>query len=251
MLSDEWLHQTIYPPTDPTKVDTLVCDGHEKVGVKLCTEEKKHLRAGRSSKQKRANQGGNGKRVKRSRYGWFMVAEPRSGRILSVSQMNAPENNAIVFESIEKIIEVYPKAKTMVIDKACKVEGQGRKRVKLRQLTTWAVDKFHAKKGHTKKCSCNPYSHPSIMRKLRGVNTSVCEQIFSWFRNYKGSFNTMTRFRHCFIVLYYVRRHNALVAAGDTIHLNAFSAKNKIVQAFRKGKASSRPPHCLNKRKQP
>ena len=66
---------------------------------------------------------------------------------------------------------------------------------------------------------------PFHWRRLRYVNTSRAEQVFSWFRGYARSFNSLRPIRHKFLVLYYSRLHNAMIAAGDVQHLNAYSPK--------------------------
>ena len=60
---------------------------------------------------------------------------------------------------------------------------------------------------------------PKLKRRLKGVNTSAAEQLFSWFRGYERSLNEMRPGRHRVAVLFFVRKHNALIDAGDTGHL--------------------------------
>ena len=42
------------------------------------------------------------------------------------------------------------------------------------QITTYAVDKFHAA-NHSEKCKCSPYNIEEIGKRIDGVNTSVSE----------------------------------------------------------------------------
>jgi hypothetical protein len=63
------------------------------------------------------------------------------------------------------------------------------------------------------------------MNRLKGVNTSVSEQVFSWFRGYAVTLNNMTPSRHCFAILYYCRRHNVMVDKKDLSHCNPFASK--------------------------
>ena len=66
-----------------------------------------------------------------------------------------------------------------------------------------------------------------IQRRLRHVNTSRSEQVFSWFRGYARSFNSLRPNRHKLLVLYYSRLHNAMIEAGDAHHLNAYSPQGR------------------------
>ena len=106
--------------------------------------------------------------------GWFMVLDPETREVLSANQTKQPENQELVFSSIEKVIGTYENATMLIYDRACKAKSAGLKRRRPRQIKTYAVDKFHAFKNHNDKCECSPYNHPWIMRKLSGLNTSLC-----------------------------------------------------------------------------
>ena len=103
----------------------------------------------------------------------------------------------------------------------------------MNQIRHYIVDKFHAHR-HSRKCRCNPNHRPSLAKKVRGVNTLVCEQVFSWFRNYAVTFNSLTPLRHQFMVLYYVKRHNDLVSRSQVEHLNKFAAAAERAAVVRK-----------------
>ena len=94
------------------------------------------------------------------------------------------------------------------------------------------------KSQQNSKCACCPKNHQRLRRRLRHVNTVICEQTFSWFRGYARSFLTMRAARHHFAVLAFSRWHNQLVDAGDLDHLNAFSANKR---------ARSSKPYTCNK----
>ena len=88
------------------------------------------------------------------------------------------------------------------------------------------MDKFHGKM-HSRTCPCNPWHRPDLASRIRKVNTSVAEQIFAWFRGYAATFNNMRPARHHFLVLVYCKRHNEMMDAGDSNHLNPYA---KIVK---------------------
>jgi hypothetical protein len=115
------------------------------------------------------------------------------------------------------------------------------------QLKFFPVDKFHAKKGHNSKCKNNPYNVRRLMSRVKHVNTSVAEQVFSWFRGYARTFNEMRGVRHIFLALYYAGMHNELVSAGCTDHLNKYNAGRPTTRTTRgyacnanRGKASKK-----------
>ena len=176
----DWLHAKVYPPASPASVKHIAGDGHEKILTKICAGDKVPM------KQRK---GKNGRKLLYAN-GWFMIMDAAGGRVLSVQQQFEPENNEVVTVALEKVIDQYKNAKTFIMDRNCKYAPKNKSRQKLRKIRTWAIDKFHAKR-HGKKCPCNPYKHKLTMRALKGVNTSVCEQVWSWFRNYAAVFNHM------------------------------------------------------------
>ena len=72
---------------------------------------------------------------------------------------------------------------------------------------------------------CNPDIHRRLKMRLKGMNTSVAEQVFSWFPGYAQVLNELRPERHNFLVLYYCRRHDMLVEQGRTEHVNPSSTK--------------------------
>ena len=89
---DKYLHDSVFPPANRSSVTALVGDGHCKVLTKC---DAAPSRAGRPR---------SGKQPRRFTNGWFMLACPRSGRVLCVEQMREPENNAVVTKSLEKVL---------------------------------------------------------------------------------------------------------------------------------------------------
>ena len=174
--------------------------------------------------------------------GWFMVSVPSSGRIVAVSQMVEPENNSITFATMEKALKTHTKVDCMILDRACKVQPQASREKLCPSIKYWVVDKFHANKdpnkGHSPDCHCNPYTVARLGKRVKFVNTSRAESVFSWFRGYARTFNEMRKERHSFIVLYYVRLHNELLSKGDASHLcgyhtNTFKVKASVPYSCR------------------
>ena len=64
---------------------------------------------------------------------------------------------------------------------------------------------------------------PRLNRRLKGINTSIAEQTWSWFRDYARTLDDMREERHCFIVLHFMKKHNEIISAGDTSRLNQYS----------------------------
>ena len=98
------------------------------------------------------------------------------------------------------------------------------------RIKTWCVDRFHAG-GHSDNCPCAPLVHRRLERRLEGVNTSVAEQTFSWFRSYASIFSTMSPVVHRFMVLIFAHRRNNLIRTRAATHLNEFSTRKKLAQA--------------------
>jgi hypothetical protein len=224
------LHEKKFSPSQRSQVTAICIDGHEKVLQRLCeTDGPPPMRAGRPHADGTTKMFTNG---------WFMASDPGSGRVLSVEPMSQPENNEVAIKTLEKVIHLYPKVHLVIFDRACKLKKAASQRPKLRQVKMYATDKWHGSK-HSKTCPCSHLHNPSIRKAVDKHNPSVAEQIFSWFRTYAGTFNSMRPERHRFSVLSYVRRHNDMVDAGDTEHLNAFASR-KAAASHGEGYACAR-----------
>ena len=70
-----------------------------------------------------------------------------------------------------------------------------------------------------KACAYSPYNVTRLMRRLRGVNSSIAEQTFSWFRGYARVFQDMRPARQHLFVLFYCTQHNDLLDQGNRDHL--------------------------------
>ena len=67
-----------------------------------------------------------------------------------------------------------------------------------------------------------------VKRKLRACiakeNTSICEQVFAWFRNFAAIMNDMKANRHKFFLLNMAKRHNEAIAKNKTGYLRPTSS---------------------------
>ena len=184
-----------------------------------------------------------------------MVALPRDGRIVGVQQMFEPENNDVTAATLEKAIVHLKSCDCFILDRNCRAQKALEKRPLLSQIKYYPTTKLHAY-GHPAKCKNNPLNILRLKRRLRGVNTMVAEQVFSWFRGFARTLNEMRGSRHTFLVLYYCKRHNELVDAGDKAHLNAYTlsrAKSKKTTSGhhcnkRVPKSAAQPGNVLGKR---
>lgn len=206
----KYMHAHVLPPRDPHNVRELVADGHEKVRA-------------RCEKSRGASSQG-GRCAHSHTNGWFMVVDPASKHIVAVHEQVQPENNATLTDILHSILPIYPSCNALIMDRVCSYAPSAAKDPALSQIKYYIVDKFHAL-HHVSTCPCNPHKIVRLKRRLSGVNSSACEQLFSWFRGYARVFNEMRRLRHCFLVMYFARRHNTLVDNGDLGHLQKHGAR--------------------------
>ena len=232
-LYDAHLHEKVFPPRDKSSVKEIIADGHEKVLVKLCGSRTPSARSGRPRKTARGPTPYG--------HGWFLVENPKDGRILAASEMHVPENNEIAINTMKKALAPLDSVDTAIMDKMCKVMPAAQKDEAFADIKYWAVDLFHAHK-HNKACKCNPHVHLRLKRRLARVNTSRAEQVFSWLRGFAKTFNEFRPERHYFLMLYYCKRHNQMISEGETSHLNKYSYKNAK-------KRQAKPYHCNKKTK--
>ena len=211
-----YILETAFRPRYIQSVTAVVSDGNAKVLTKCGKGVPAPKRAGAPMKRR----GGGRMGPKPFWNGWFFYICPKSSMILLAVAMYGPENNAIVLDGLERVTKRYPYANCFIYDRACKIlkDVKDRRR-RLWKIKTYATDKFHGL-GHKASCPVNPYSLPALMRRLRGINTVIAEQTFSWFRGYARSMNELKPERHQFLAHCYAKEHNELMANGDTSHLN-------------------------------
>ena len=222
----DWWHKHQLSHADWRKVTEVVMDGHEKVAAKCPGIPPS--RAGRPRKDGQNPQRQNG---------WFMAIDPRSGLILSVTNMQEPENNEVAKAVLNKVVARASNLNCVIYDKMCVCHKAFVSDRNFAKVKYWCVDRFHAK-AHGDHCPCSPLLHRRLDRRVRDVNTSIAEQTFSWFRGYAASFNTKNADTHIFYVLLYVKKHNLLVRKDYIRHLNPFSARAK---ASKSGHVLTRP----------
>lgn len=181
-----WFHKTHLTVKEKQAITAVAMDGHEKTSARCLGTPPAH--AGRPRKD--ASQ--------KSRYnGWFMLMDTCSGIILGVVEMKEPENNNHVIAVLRESLPNLPKANCVIYDRACRCLKTLQSTKDFKQIKTWAVDKFHAQ-GHAKNCPCSHLHVPRVAKRQRKVNTSVCEQVFAWFRGYSLIFNNMEPNKHRF-----------------------------------------------------
>ena len=83
---------------------------------------------------------------------------------------------------------------------------------------------------------------------FKGVNTSIAEQTFAWFRTYVGTFNTMNPSSQRFCVRLFASRHNDLIRTCKATHLNEYSTRKRQARA---AAAWRRPASRANPCKRP
>ena len=141
-------------------------DGHEKVMMRCSVAPP---RVGRPRK--------NGHRLKYTN-GWFMVTDPRTSRILGLAAQVEPENNLLKMKILKRIMSHYENCNCLIHDRNCSFMGTAKTDAELRCIKYYATDQFHGNK-HTSTCTCAPKNVKRIATRLRGINTSVSEQVFS------------------------------------------------------------------------
>jgi hypothetical protein len=114
-------------------------------------------------------------------------------------------------------VEVFGGKKIMVQTDA---QGNSTYIEKIYPSPLYMVDRFHVH-GHTeKKCvydATDPdsaiyhYKNESFKILMDGVNTSVCEQTFSWFSKYKNIMKRMNRYEYWFYAYILIFMHNTQI----------------------------------------
>ena len=231
-LFDQYCHEHHFPPPVPSKVTALVGDGHQKVMVK-CRGQVVSKRAGRPRTKKPSK--------RHHGHGWFMLIDPKTGRILAALTQMKPEGNEVAAEALCKILPTYKKVDLFILDRVCAFMPGAKQMKGLQQLKYYSVDRFHALQ-HRKTCPCHP-SKRRLQNRFGHFNTSVAEQTFSWFRSYSTVLNEMRAVRHRFAVLLFCKMHNEMMATNNQDHLNKYSTENKM-----KRKINSKPYSCIKKK---
>ncbi|CAK9101585.1 unnamed protein product [Durusdinium trenchii] len=90
----------------------------------------------------------------------------------------------------------------------------------LNQIGYYVVDGFHSH-GYRKK----------LEKRTHKENTSICEQVFSWFRNFSPIINEMRAHRHKFFLLLLSKRHNESIEGGNIRYLHPTRLPNLFKNA--------------------
>ncbi|CAK9057356.1 Uncharacterized protein SCF082_LOCUS30832 [Durusdinium trenchii] len=106
--------------------------------------------------------------------------------------MHEPEGNEVAINSFQDILWLYPQVDTIIYDRACHIHAAAKQDSALEQVKYLIVDRFIRK----------------LDRRIKDLNTSICEQTFSWFRGYGPMLNEMRVYRHKFLLLFLATKHN-------------------------------------------
>ena len=148
-----------------------------------------------------------------------MLTNPGDGRVLAVEQQAQPDNNHVKITALQKVTQIHTSVDLVTHNRACVLEPEVRRRGLFPLVEHWGVDFWHGHK-HNKKCKCNPHHVRRLKRRMQGLNTSVSEQVFSWFRGYARALNPLRARRHKFMVLRFCVMHNASIDSGRATYLN-------------------------------
>ena len=81
--------------------------------------------------------------------------------------------------------------------------------------------------------SNNAFGHRKKLEKLiKGINTSICEQVFSWFRNFTTNFNELRGNRHKFVMLYTAKKHNKAITSKSASYLRPVIKKSHTSKSY-------------------
>ena len=134
--------------------------------------------------------------------------------------MYGPGTNAAALDGLERAVGRYPYVNCFTYDRACKIlEDVKERRRRLWEIKTYATDKFHGL-GHKASRTVNPYSLPTVMRRLRGINAIIAERAFSRLRGYARSMSELKPARSRFLVQFYAKERSELMTNGDASQLN-------------------------------
>ena len=199
------LHDKVLVPDEASAVKEIVGDGNAKISMPCGYATGK--RVGRPRKGARST-------TRTRSHGWFMLVEPRMMRIVGIQPMMSPENNEVKVKALKTIMPHYKNLDCFIHDRNCSFESFARSHAFLKQIRFYPIDRFHSV-THKKGCKNNPRTIKRLARRVKGVNTSAAEQIFSWFKRYSGVLNEMPKGKHSFLVMLFCRWHNIHASADD------------------------------------
>ena len=97
-------------------------------------------------------------------------------------------------------------------------------------ITCLVCDWWHGY-AHCDDCPTNPWMIETLCHRIHDVNTSIAEQVFSWFRRFASTLNELRPRRHRFICLFYAAMHNDVLGRGEATYINWDSYVHKPPKA--------------------
>lgn len=186
--------------------------------------------------------------------GWFMVFSSAS-RILACKQQVDPECNSTAADVFATALKHHGRMDCVVYDRCCASAPNLMKDDRFVNVKHWTTDEWHGHR-HNAKCKFSPKNVRGLARHVEQVNTSICEQTFSWFRGYARTLNEMRPLRQRFLVLSYVKAHNELVQAKSLAHLGKVKRQRQhghyaCSDEASSAKAMARPASAQSVKQQP
>lgn len=138
------------------------------------------------------------------------------GIVINVNELFGSESKSQVYAHIHNLLEKPQFDQTSVIcyDDACHLKRFAQNPIRCSKTDIASricemeilCDRFHFK-NHVDGW-CRTYCNPLKSETLKGVNTEVCEQLFSWLSKFSHISKHMNRWRFLFLILYVLDCHN-------------------------------------------
>ena len=204
-------------------VREVVFDGHFKLNRPLEEDEKELARRKRGRPRKEPYRGthdcGSKNKWAKLSYlrtgGLLMAVHPGTGDILGMKELVNSETADEKVTLLAAVLRRHPDIDCLIHDDACHFQDQVEKRAAagnpeamlIKGRTRYYIlDRFH-ERNH----KCGARNRPSTARnaaRVKNINTSRAESVFSWFRNYHHC-NTMSRRHFRYFTQEMCRKHNA------------------------------------------
>lgn len=155
-------------------------------------------------------------KCKNYRTAGILVMERPCGIVINVNELFGSESKSQVYAHIHNLLEKPQFDQTSVIcyDDACHLKRFAQNPIRCSKTDIASricemeilCDRFHFK-NHVDGW-CRTYCNPLKSETLKGVNTEVCEQLFSWLSKFSHISKHMNRWRFLFLILYVLDCHN-------------------------------------------
>ena len=135
-----------------------------------------HRRAGRPRQDPESERKG-------VNHGWFVAVDGQSAKIMGMTPLDKPENNKTAIELLKGLVDVYPKIRTVVYDRACSFMQSAKKVPKLKKgedLCRGQVSRVQALEEvscFTSGTSETGASHPWSEHQCSRANICVAEEV--------------------------------------------------------------------------